>query len=201
MSEVQEGQVWDKREDEPEKAYNLFLEFADIPVYCRSVRELHRRQFKTDQDRARQTPATDWYKWKKEFDWDSRARALHLHTLLVERAGLVDKQRSRLEERLQVIDKKVDLVLGAIDKDSVAGWITSSPATVSSLLKTLTELRSKTEQEILGVNTLQVQENPRDPTEAEEAEVAALIAGLESRAKDGDAAAAKLLLRLNGVKL
>ena len=199
MSE--EKQPWDQMDGESATAYELFLKFSDIPTQSRSVRELHRRQYATDHDKAKQTPSSTWYEWYKKFKWQSRAISMHRHRLFEERSAIVETQKNRLTERLEEIDEKIDECMSVIDADIIKLWSATYPATVVSLLKTLTDLRSKTEQEILGVNTLEVQESPRQPTEQEQEEIAQLIASLQQKSNEGNAAASKLLLKINGVSL
>lgn len=199
MSE--EKQPWDQMDGESDVAYGLLLKYSDIPTHIRSVRELHRRQHVADPVKSKQSPSSTWYEWRKEFKWESRARALHRHRLFEERSEIINEQKTRLQERLDTIDEKIKHCLEVVRPQQIADWAVESPATVVSLLKTLTDLRSKTEQEILGVNTLEVQESPRQPTEQEQDEIAQLIASLQQKSNEGNAAASKLLLKLNGVSL
>ena len=202
-------QPWDKLESETDKAYNIFLLFADLPLHKRTVSELYRlnppspqRQKKVKKGQKKQgTPPQYWYKWRKQNDWDNRARARDAHRVEKERRLFLAKQHEVLQGRRESIDRMIADCEEVMNRDTLALMVASNPSSVVGFHKTLVSMRKETERDLFDLYTIKVQESPTEPTDAEKSEILSVIALLKGQAKEGNTLASRLLLNLNGVKL
>lgn len=210
-------QPWDKLEGETDKAYDTFLLFAALPLHRRSVSEVYRlhppkpeKQKKAKKGQKKPTnPPSAWYGWRNNNNWIERARArdqyyaeLERLELLEDRKALLREQRKRLLKRRDESDKLLKICTDAFSQKGVIEELLAVfPSTAASIYKTTTAIRESTERELLGLNTVQLQEAPHLPTKEEQAELAELVAMLEQQAKEGNTQASKMLFSLNGVKL
>jgi hypothetical protein len=94
-----EGEVWERRDNEPSRAYAAFQVFRDIGV-GRSLLEAYKR-WRKEEDGAPEGeaprlgvekqdgiyPASNWRRWREKWDWDKRATAWD------------DAQRKEVEDR------------------------------------------------------------------------------------------------------
>jgi len=195
-----EKQPWDKLPGETERAYDTFLAFVRLPPHRRRYKDL-REATQPDEKKRKHIPG-HWSKWRSTWKWDERARARDQHILDEERKELLAVQKERLANRRTQADILLSACENLFQKEAVLeDMFERAPASVVSLYKIASDIREKTDKEMLGVNTLQVQETPRTPTEEEEAEILSLVALLKGQAKEGNTLASRLLFKLNGVDL
>jgi len=202
-------QPWDKLEGETEKAYNTFLLFADLPLHRRSVCEVYRlhppKPKKQKKEKKRQkkptNPPSSWYQWRKENDWDNRARARDAHRAEIERKLFLSQQHEALKQRKDSIDCMIAACESVLSEDNLSLMVASNPSSVVGYHKTLVSMRKETERDLFDLYTIKVQESPNEPTDEEKEEILSVIAMLKGQAKEGNTLASRLLLNLNGVKL
>ena len=199
-------QPWDKLEGETETAYNTFLLFAGMPLHKRTICETYRqhppkpKKAKKSQ-KTTTTPPSSWYKWRKEHDWDNRARARDAHHAEEERKLFLARQHEVLKERRSSIDTMIAECENVLTPDALSLMVASNPSSVVGYHKTLISMRKETERDLFDLYTIKVQESPTEPTDAEKSEILSVIALLKAQAKEGNTLASRLLLNLNGVKL
>lgn len=194
----EEKHPWDKLEGETDKAFGHFCAYRDIPTHRRSLAELHRIEGKSPEKQV----SGHWHRWRIDFEWDARARAYDQYRLDEERRELLSVQKERLAARRASSDSILSACERLFKKEAVLeDMFERAPASVVTLYRIASDIRDKTDKEMLGINTLQVQESPREPTEQEEEEILQLIALLKGQAKEGNVLASRLLFKINGVEL
>ena len=191
---------WHKLEGESEKAYNVFLMFADLPPQHRSFRELRNRTHGNASER-KHIPG-HWTGWRRKHNWDYRARARDRYHLEEHRKELLSEMKERFKIRQQKVDSMLDECERVLfSENRLLQMLEKSPGALVSLYRHLVQLREKTEVELLGLLTLQVMEAPKDLNEREQEEIARTVVQLRKQSKEGSTTASKLLLQFNGVSL
>jgi hypothetical protein len=111
--DTQENELWDRLENEPERAYRAFECFLNLPSGERTLLEAYRRHV-GNPDAAK--PSDTWGRWSSDFAWRERAAAYDDHLASVRReayekaveeeaerqAREVEKTRGRMNELLTV---------------------------------------------------------------------------------------------------
>jgi hypothetical protein len=111
--DIQNKEVWDRLENEPERAYRAFESFLSLPSGERTLLKAY-RQHVGNPDPAK--PSDTWSKWSSQFAWRERAAAYDDHIASVRRdayervieeeasrqAREVEKTRGRMFELLTV---------------------------------------------------------------------------------------------------
>jgi hypothetical protein len=111
--DIQERELWDRLENEPERAYRAFESFLRLPSNERTLLEAY-RQHVGNPDAAK--PSDTWSRWSNTFAWRERAAAYddHLASLrreayeqvikeeAVQQAREIEKTRYRYNELMTV---------------------------------------------------------------------------------------------------
>jgi len=106
-------ELWDRLENEPERAYQAFESYRNLPSGKRTLIEAYRQHVSTP---YAVKPSDTWSRWSKEFAWRERAAAYdnrleslrrEAHERAIEeeaekQAREVEKTRGRLNELLTV---------------------------------------------------------------------------------------------------
>src|ERR687893_722733 len=74
--DIQKKEVWDRLENEPERAYRAFESFQGLPGGERTLLEAYRRHV-GNPDAAK--PSDTWSGWSSSFAWRERAAAYDDH--------------------------------------------------------------------------------------------------------------------------
>src|SRR5215213_9237537 len=111
--DTEKRELWDRLENEPERAYRSFESFLSLPSGERTLLEAYRRHV-SNPDAAK--PSDTWSGWSSSFAWRERAAAYDDHLASVRReayekaveeeaerqAREVEKTRGRMNELLTV---------------------------------------------------------------------------------------------------
>src|SRR5215218_2691733 len=111
--DIQKRELWDRLENEPERAYRAFETFLNLPSGERTLLEAYRRHV-GNPDVAK--PSDTWSGWSNAFAWRERAAAYDDHLASVRReayekaveeeaarqAREVEKTRGRMNELMTV---------------------------------------------------------------------------------------------------
>jgi len=111
--DTEKRELWDRLENEPERAYRSFESFLSLPSGERTLLEAYRRHV-SNPDAAK--PSDTWSGWSSSFAWRERAAAYDDHLAGVRRdayeraveeeaaqqAREVEKTRGRMNELLTV---------------------------------------------------------------------------------------------------
>jgi hypothetical protein len=111
--DIQKKELWDRLENEPERAYRAFECFLNLPSGERTLLAAY-RQHVGNPDAAK--PSDTWNKWSSSFAWRERAAAYDDHLASLQReayekvieeeaerqAREVEKTRGRLNELMTV---------------------------------------------------------------------------------------------------
>jgi hypothetical protein len=68
--DIQNKEVWDRLENEPERAYRAFECFLSLPSDRRTIVEAY-RVYVSNPDAAK--PSDTWSRWSSQFAWRERA--------------------------------------------------------------------------------------------------------------------------------
>lgn len=186
---------WEKLEGETDKAYSFFLMFADLPAHCRTFKEL-RNKTQADATKRKHIPG-HWTGWRRQHNWDARARARDRHRLEKERGKLLSMQRDRLSKRLDAVDAMIESCEKVLfSQERLIQMVEKSPASLVSLFKILVRIQERTEVEMLGLNTLELRESPRELKRQELEDIAKVVALLQKQSESGNVTASKTLLEL-----
>jgi hypothetical protein len=74
--DVEKRELWDRLENEPERAYRAFEAYRHLPSVERTLIEAY-RQHVGNPDAAK--PSDTWSRWSSEFAWRERAAAYDAH--------------------------------------------------------------------------------------------------------------------------
>jgi hypothetical protein len=74
--DTQKRELWDRLENEPERAYRAFESFLSLPSGERTLLEAYRRH--VDNPQATK-PSDTWSRWSSDFAWRERAAAYDDH--------------------------------------------------------------------------------------------------------------------------
>src|SRR5918995_5151989 len=74
--DTQKRELWDRLENEPERAYRAFESFLSLPSGERTLLEAY-RQHVGNPDAAK--PSDTWSRWSGDFAWRERAMAYDDH--------------------------------------------------------------------------------------------------------------------------
>jgi hypothetical protein len=80
--DVEKRELWDRLENEPERAYRAFEAYRHLPSVERTLIEAY-RQHVGNPDAAK--PSDTWSRWSSEFAWRERAAAYDDHLASVRR--------------------------------------------------------------------------------------------------------------------
>src|SRR5215212_3811040 len=80
--DIQKRELWDRLENEPERAYRAFEAFLSLPSGERTLLEAYRRHV-GNPDAAK--PSDTWSGWSNAFAWRERAAAYDDHLASVRR--------------------------------------------------------------------------------------------------------------------
>ena len=110
--DIQKTELWDRLENEPERAYRAFEAFLSLPGRERTLTAAYQHHVSNPDAR----PSDTWNRWSNEFAWRERAAAYDDHLARVRReayervieeeaerqAREVEKTRGRLNELMTV---------------------------------------------------------------------------------------------------
>src|SRR5215211_1354763 len=80
--DIQKRELWDRLENEPERAYRAFQTFLSLPSDHRTVVEAYRHHVGNPQAVK---PSDTWVRWSHDFAWAERASAYDNHLESVRR--------------------------------------------------------------------------------------------------------------------
>ena len=187
---------WDQQEGESDRAYSFFLMYADLPLYRRSLSELHKLAGNSSSKQV----SGHWSRWKKKHSWASRASSRDLHLLKEERAELLALQKARYLSRRDEVDSMLeDCRRVLLSNGGLAEMFEKSPSSFVALCKLLVQIRDKTECELVGLSTLSAVECPVVPLNEELDEVLRVVSRLRRQSESGSVPASKILLSLNRI--
>src|SRR5215211_3161829 len=86
--DIQNKEVWDRLENEPERAYRAFEAYRHLPSAERTLIEAYRGHV-GNPDAAK--PSDTWSRWSSEFAWRERAAAYDAH---------IDRLREKSMEKI-----------------------------------------------------------------------------------------------------
>jgi hypothetical protein len=106
--ELDDAPVWERRHDEPGRAYAAFSAYRDLGPK-RTLRDALRawRAEKPEQKGARWSAVRDlrsgvpgtWERWRREYEWETRAAAFDRHGAAIERTAWETAQRDAAEKK------------------------------------------------------------------------------------------------------
>ena len=113
MDTERKRELWDRLDNEPERAHRAFQTFLDLPSHDRTVVKAYRGH--VGNLRARKASDT-WTKWSRDFAWTERASAYDDHLASVRRqayergieeeaerqGALAERTRNRMNELMTV---------------------------------------------------------------------------------------------------
>ena len=96
--DIQKKELWDRLENEPERAYRAFESFLSLPSGERTLLEAY-RQHVGNPDAVK--PSDAWSRWSSQFAWRERAAAYddHLASLRRETHEQVIKEEAARHAR------------------------------------------------------------------------------------------------------
>jgi hypothetical protein len=96
--DTQNGELWDRLENEPERAYRAFESFLALPGGKRTLLEAY-RQHVGNPDAVK--PSDTWSGWSNTFAWRERAAAYddHLASLRRDTYEQVIKEQAKRQAR------------------------------------------------------------------------------------------------------
>jgi hypothetical protein len=115
--DIQKKELWDRLENEPERAYRDFESFLSLPSGARTLLEAYRRHV-GNPDAAK--PSDTWSGWASTFAWRERAAAYDDHLASVRRGAYqraveeeaarqareVEKVRGRYNELMTLVAER-----------------------------------------------------------------------------------------------
>jgi hypothetical protein len=98
VMDIQKKELWDRLENEPERAYRAFESFLSLPGHERTLLAAY-RQHVGNPDAVK--PSDTWSKWSSQFAWRERAAAYddHLASLRREAHEQVIKEEAARQAR------------------------------------------------------------------------------------------------------
>jgi hypothetical protein len=96
--DIQKRELWDRLENEPERAYRAFESFLSLPSGERTLLSAY-RQHVGNPDAVK--PSDTWSRWASQFAWRERAAAYddHLASLRREAHEQVIKEQAKRQAR------------------------------------------------------------------------------------------------------
>lgn len=180
MDTERSKELWDRLENEPERAYRAFEVFLSLPSGDRTLLEAYRRHVGNPHAVK---PSDTWNRWSSEFAWRERAVAYDDHLASMRRKAFervleeeaerqareVEKTRYRMNELMTVA---YDRAMEALEDES---WVSSN-------------LRASDVMQIIrlhmdAVKAFEVTEKPREEdtwTEEDDAELEQIIKEIEA---------------------
>jgi hypothetical protein len=176
--DIQNKEVWDRLENEPERAYRAFESFLSLPSGERTLLKAY-RQHVGNPDPAK--PSDTWSKWSSQFAWRERAAAYDDHIASVRRdayervieeeasrqAREVEKTRGRMFELLTVAYHRTMECLE--DEDWVSRNLRSS------------DVLNITRLHLDALKALEVDREPRDIDDWDEAALEEIVKEVDAQ--------------------
>ena len=100
--DTQERELWDRLENEPERAYRAFECFLSLPGGERTLLEAYRRHV-GDPDAAK--PSDTWSRWSSQFAWRERAAAYDDHLASLRREASERAVEEEAERQAREVEK------------------------------------------------------------------------------------------------
>src|SRR5215211_1134332 len=100
--DTQERELWDRLENEPERAYRAFECFLSLPGGERTLLEAYRRHV-GDPDAAK--PSDTWSGWSSQFAWRERAAAYDDHLASLRREASERAVEEEAERQAREVEK------------------------------------------------------------------------------------------------
>jgi len=100
--DTQERELWDRLENEPERAYRAFECFLSLPGGERTLLEAYRRHV-GNPDAAK--PSDTWSRWSSQFAWRERAAAYDDHLASLRREASERAVEEEAERQAREVEK------------------------------------------------------------------------------------------------
>src|ERR671920_2173259 len=114
--DIQKTELWDRLENEPERAYRAFVCFLNLPSGERTLLEAYRRHV-GNPDAAK--PSDTWSRWSSQFAWRERAAAYEDHLASVRR----DAYERAVEEEAARRAREVEQARGRYNELMTLGYV------------------------------------------------------------------------------
>jgi hypothetical protein len=113
--DTEKRELWDRLQNEPERAYRAFECFLSLPSGERTLLEAYRRHV-GNPDAAK--PSDTWSRWSSQFAWRERAAAYDDHLASVRRGAY----ERAVEEEAERQAREVELVRGRYNELMTLGY-------------------------------------------------------------------------------
>src|SRR5918995_3390235 len=97
-----ERELWDRLENEPERAYRAFKSYRNLPSGERTLIEAY-RQHVGNPDAAK--PSDTWSRWSSEFAWRERAAAYDAHIDRLREKCMEEVIQQEAEEQARQLER------------------------------------------------------------------------------------------------
>jgi hypothetical protein len=100
--DIQKRELWDRLENEPERAYRAFECFLGLPSGERTLLEAYRRHV---DNAGAVKPSDTWSRWSNSFAWRERAAAYDDHLASVRREAHEQVIKEQAEKQAREVEK------------------------------------------------------------------------------------------------
>jgi hypothetical protein len=114
--DTQNRELWDRLENEPERAYHAFESFLSLPIGERTLLEAYRRHV-DNADAVK--PSDTWSGWSNTFAWRERAAAYDDHLASLRR----DAYEQALSEEVGRQAREVEKARGRMNELLTLGYV------------------------------------------------------------------------------
>src|SRR5215203_3131456 len=120
--DTKKRELWDRLENEPERAYRAFESFLNLPTGERTLLEAYRRHV-SNPDAAK--PSDTWSGWSNTFAWRERAAAYEDHLARLRREAYeraVEEEAGRQAREVEKVRGRANELL-ALGYERATEWL------------------------------------------------------------------------------
>jgi hypothetical protein len=174
--DIQKRELWDRLENEPERAYRAFESFLSLPSGERTLLEAY-RQHVGNPDAVK--PSDTWSRWSSQFAWRERAAAFddHLASLRREAHEQVIKEEAKRQAR------EIERARGRFNELMTLGYVQAAEWFENAQR---TDLRAQDVMNIIrlhmdAVKAFEVDRDPRDIDDWDEAALEEIVKEVDAQ--------------------
>ena len=178
MDIEKKGELWDRLENEPERAYRAFETYRNLPSTERTLIKAYRQHVGNPEASK---PSDTWSRWSREFAWRERAGAHDAHLDRMRERSIEKAIKEEAERQAREVERTRYRYneLKALSYEQAMGWLENAESSDFRPQDVIQIIRLHMD----AMKAFEATETPREEvtwTEAEEAEVAEIMKEIDA---------------------